>query len=35
MSYKFIYDDAFIKKAAKVIKNNPSMKDKIDKTLHL
>ncbi|SMC10052.1 type II toxin-antitoxin system RelE/ParE family toxin [Nitratiruptor tergarcus] len=35
MSYKLVYDDTFIKKTAKIIKKNPSMKDRINKTLHL
>ena len=35
MSYKLTYDDKFIKKTAKLIKKNPSLKERIYKTLHI
>ena len=33
MSYKLIYKDSFIKKAVKLFKKNPILKDKFDKTI--
>ena len=35
MSYKLIYEDKFVKNAAKIIKKNSSIKDCLYKTLHL
>jgi mRNA-degrading endonuclease YafQ of YafQ-DinJ toxin-antitoxin module len=35
MSYKLVYDEKFVKKAAKLIKRDPSIKERIYKTLHI
>jgi len=33
MSYKLVYNDKFIKKAVKLLKKNPTLKVKFDKTI--